>query len=157
MFQASIKQTEPLTVAYLPMQGPYNQIPDGYRKLYEWIDHYGLQPAGMPEAIYLTTPETTPEPEALWELWAPVAPGLSETEPAEDHIGVKQVAQETVASAMHRGSYDTLSSTYEALGNWVAENGYVPVGPPREIYMSPAEIPPEDTLTEIQFPVQRTA
>lgn len=157
MIEATVKETEPLTVAYLPMRGEYAQIPDGYRQLYEWIDHYGLQPAGMPEAVYLTAPETTPQDEAMWELWAPVAPGLAETEPSDDRIGVKLVAQETVASTVHRGPYDALGSVYEELTKWTEDNGYTMIGPPREVYLTGPDTPQSETLTEIQFPIQRVA
>lgn len=157
MLEATIKETERQTVAYLTMHGPYDQVPDGYRRLYEWIDHYGLQPAGMPEAVFITVPDETPESEAQWELWAPVASGLSETEPTDDHIGVKMVAEETVASARHRGPYEEVGDTYSELAKWIADNGYTPVAPSREVYFSGPETPPEEVLTEIQIPVQRIA
>jgi len=157
MLEASIKQTEPMTVAFKVMRGSYNQIPEGYGQLYGWVGHYGLQPAGMPAAIYLTIPDVTPEAEAEWELWAPIAGGAGDVGPDEQGFGVKRIEPETVASAMFKGPYDQIAPVYEQLDAWVAENGYSVVGPPREIYHSdPDEVPPEEYLTEVQMPVAKT-
>lgn len=156
MQDAQIKTTGPLTVAYAVMHGPYAQIPEGYARLYQWVEHYGLQPAGMPEAIYLTQPDVTPEDQAEYELWAPIAGGAGTTSPEEDGIGVKRIEAETVAATMHKGRYDDLPQTYSRLMSWIGDNGYQVVGPPREVYFSdPNESGPEETLTEIQFPVAR--
>lgn len=110
----------------------------------------------MPQAVYLTSPEMVPQQEAAWELLAPVAPVPSEVESDEDFMGVKTIAEQTVASAIHRGSYDSVEETYEALSQWIVQNGYTVVGPPREIYYSDPEVMPvEETLTEVVFPVER--
>lgn len=156
MLDVQLKQTEPATVAFLHMSGGYDQIPDGYRQLYEWVGNHGLQPVGMPEAVYFTNPEEVPPDKAEWELWAPVAPVAEQPEPAADRMGVKSVGRLTVAAATHKGTYDSIESTYRALGQWIAENGYMIVGPSHEVYFSdPEKVPPEETLTEIRFPVER--
>ena len=158
MSEPSIKQTEPMTVAFLPMRGAYRQVPLALGRLYAWVSQQGLTPAGMPVAEYLSNPQVTPEDEALWEVWAPVAeqPGLDEAQPGDAGIGVKRIPAMTVATVMHRGPYETMAETYESLGAWVAEQGYVMAGAPREAYHSdPAKVPPEEYLTEVSFPVQR--
>lgn len=155
MQDAQIKTAGPLTVAYAVMHGPYSQMPEGYGRLYQWIEHYGLQPTGMPEAIYLTLPDVTPEDQAEYELWAPIAGGAGTTSPEEDGVGVKRIEAETVAATVHRGSYDDLPATYSELYRWVGEHGYQVVGPPREVYLSDPKTGPEETLTEIQFPVTK--
>jgi effector-binding domain-containing protein len=155
MLEPTIKQTDPVTVAYKAMRGEYAQIPEGYRSLYTWVDHYGLRPTGAPQAIFLTMPEITPEGAAEWELWAPIAGGAGNTSPDEEGFGVKRVEPETVASVMHKGPYNTLDQTYRQLEAWVAEQGYQVVGPPREVYLTKPDTPPEDVLTEVQMPVAR--
>lgn len=156
MTTPSIVQTEPLTVAYLTMRGSYAQTPEGLGRLYAWIGTHGLQPTGMPTAVYLTVPAETPESEAVWELWAPVAGEAGAAEPGPAGIGIKQVASVTAATVMHKGPYDSVASSYESLGQWIAENGYSFAGPPMERYYSdPAEVPPEEYLTEILIPVRR--
>jgi DNA gyrase inhibitor GyrI len=68
MFEPSIKQLDAQVVAFLAVKGPYSLIPESYGTLYGWLAHQGLQPVGMPAAVYLTAPDETPESEALWEL-----------------------------------------------------------------------------------------
>jgi effector-binding domain-containing protein len=154
--EATIKTAEPVTVAFKVMHGPYAQMAEGMGALYAWVEHYGLVPTGMPAAIYLTVPSVTPEAEAEWEIWAPIAGGAGDTAPDDQGFGVKRIEAETVASAIHKGPYEELAEAYAALVTWVAEQGYQIVGPPREFYHSdPAEVPPEEYLTEIQLPVAR--
>lgn len=156
MFEPSIKQVDPMTVAFAAMSGSYQQMPLAMGTLYTWVSKRGMQPAGMPMGVYLDDPATVPESQARWEVWAPVAGDHAEEGPDEKGLGIKRFPAMTVASVAHRGPYDTVAPTYEALGAWVAEQGYVMAGPPREAYMSdPAAVPPEEYLTEIQFPVQR--
>lgn len=115
-----------------------------------------MQPVGMPMGVYVTDPQSAPESEALREVWAPVAGDPAGEGPDEKGLGIKKLPAMTVASVIHRGPYDTIAPTYEALGAWVAEQGYVIAGPPREAYLNdPSTAAPEDYLTEIQLPVQR--
>ncbi|MBE0477241.1 MAG: GyrI-like domain-containing protein [Coriobacteriia bacterium] len=155
MFQAEIKQTEPMTVAFLSRRGPYSLIPEGFAELYGWVREYEHVPEGKPMAVFLTGPER-PEDEAAWELWAPIEGGEIAFGPDERGLGVKQVEPATVASAMHTGPYETIEPTYRRLAEWAGEQGYGITGPPRELYYSdPRKTPPEEYLTEIQFPVRK--
>jgi effector-binding domain-containing protein len=156
MFEPSVKQTEPMTVAFVAMSGRYEQIPLAFGILYSWVSSRGLEPVGMPLAVYLNDPQNVPESEAMWEVWAPVAGDLAEEGPDAKGFGIRKLPAMTVASVIHRGPYDTVAPTYEVLGTWVAEQGYIIAGPPREAYLNdPSTATPEDYLTEIQFPVQR--
>ncbi len=156
MIEASIKQTEPTTVAYIQMRGAYQQMPLAMGQLYAWIGGHGMQPTGMPMGVYLDDPATVPESGARWEVWAPVAGGVDETAPNEGGIGVKHIPAMTVASTVYKGPYEGVASTYEALGEWLAGKGYVMAGPPMETYLNdPGDVSQEDALTEVVFPVQR--
>jgi len=155
MTEPCIATTEPASVAFITMRGPYSQTPEGLGRLYAWIGHHALQPVGMPAAVYLTAPADTPEADARWELWAPVAGDVAEREPDAAGVGVKHIESATVASVMYKGPYENIPPTYEMLGRWIAENGYVPAGPPMERYYSdPADVPPEEYLTEVLMPVR---
>jgi effector-binding domain-containing protein len=61
------------------------------------------------------------------------------------------------ASGVHVGPYDTVSTTHEPLGAWIAGNGLAIAGPPREVYLSPPTVPPEQIRTIVEFPVSRVA
>lgn len=154
MSEAGVKKTEPMVVAFLSMRGAYAQIPEGFDRLYGYTSANDLTPMGPPHAVYLTPPER-PEAEAEWELWAPVAGQVEPRKPDEHGCGVKKVPGKTVAWVMHMGPYETIAPTYEGLARWIAENGHVMTGPPEEIYFSdPDQVPAEEYLTEIQFPIE---
>jgi len=154
VFEPSVKNVDALFVAYKLMTGEYSTTPQGLGELYEWIGRSGMTPAGMPQAVYLTMPETTPEEEALWELWAPVVGDTPEREPDDNGLGIKLVPETKVASLMYQGPYDGIGPSYTRLFTWMTENGFVPAGPPRELwYSDPAVTEPKDYLTEIQMPI----
>jgi effector-binding domain-containing protein len=154
MSEPKIKQTAPQTVAFITMRGSYDQTPAGYGRLYEWVTRRRLTPAGMPAAVYLTVPSAAPGVEAIWELWAPVAPDAEAAEPDESGVGIKQIQPMMVASVVYTGPYDGVGPTYEAMWAWIRANGYVPAGPPMEVYHSdPEDTPPEESVTEILMPV----
>lgn len=156
MFEPEIKHAEEGPVAFIEMHGPYDQIPEGYGKLYGWIGAHGLTPAHdrMPAAVYLTMPEETPEESAVWELHAPLASDAEEMPCDESGVGIKRLEACRVASIMHKGPYDSVGPDYDALTEWIARKGHAIAGPPMEIYYSdPAETAPEDYLTEIRFPI----
>lgn len=156
MFEAQIKQTDPMSVAYVQMRGPYQQMPLAMGMLYGWIGKRNLQPAGAPLGVYLSNPQTVPESEALWEVWAPLSGDVEAVDPDAADIGIKKLPSMTVASTVHLGPYEGVSPTYAALGEWVLGNGYILVGPPMEAYVSdPEKTLPEEYETEIMFPVQK--
>ncbi len=158
MSEPHVKQTDPQSVAFIAMRGPYTQTPEGYGRLYGWIGSRGLVPTGMPHAVYLTMPSETLEDKAIWELWAPVEGNPPEVEPDATGIGVKRIAPMTVVSVMHRGPYESVGPTYESVWAWIGARSYTVAGPPMEIYYSdPAKVPPEEYLTEIQIPVAPAA
>ena len=66
----------------------------------------------------------------------------------------------TMACTIHNGPFVTIGEAYNAIGKWITDNGYRIVGPCREIYLHPNENGSQtdpNTVTEIQFPVERAA
>jgi effector-binding domain-containing protein len=62
-----------------------------------------------------------------------------------------------MAATIHKGSYESISGAYNAMGKWIETNGYQIVGPPREIYLTdPSKTKPSEYVTEIQFPITKT-
>jgi len=154
--EVRVKKTEPMTVAFLSMKGPYTLIGDSFGKLYGWIGEKGYVPAGPPMGVYFNAPGQVPESELAWELAAPLAGDVAPSGPDERGISVKKVEGAEVASTMHKGPFEQVGTTYGALVAWIMENGYEIVGPSTEVYLSnPAETPPEELLTEVTFPVRR--
>ena len=62
-----------------------------------------------------------------------------------------------VASIFHKGSYDTLSSSYEIAMRYVEENGYEIAGPIRESYIDGVWNKEDESqwLSEIQIPIRK--
>jgi len=155
MSEPTIVAVGPTTVAVLRMTGSFAQIPEGYGRLYAWVTAHGLQPVGMPSAVYLTMPDV-PESDAIWELWAPVGAGVPEAEADESGIAIRHVPGYEALSVMHVGPYDSIAPTYEAAMQWMGIQGYQMDGPPMERYYSdPDEVPPEEYQTEVLLPVSK--
>ncbi|MBN2511159.1 MAG: MerR family transcriptional regulator [Spirochaetales bacterium] len=82
------------------------------------------------------------------------------TSPCRDSDKVKfktiQGWQET-ACLKHRGPYETLSHTYNALFSWINDNSWEPADNPRECYIDGIwnKETPADWLTEVQVPVKK--
>ncbi len=62
-----------------------------------------------------------------------------------------------MASLMVAGPFENISPAFNALAEWVENNGFVPAGPSRQIcHKGPwCESNPENYLTEIQYPVRK--
>lgn len=58
-----------------------------------------------------------------------------------------------VAVTTHRGSYESLAPVYAALSGWILTNGHVMAGPPREVYLTGPEVPQEQHVTEVFWPI----
>jgi effector-binding domain-containing protein len=155
MIDVQLKTTDPETVAFVAMQGPYEQIPEAMGRLYGWVGQHGLQPVGMPAGVYLTDPAAGQE-QARWEVRTPVAGDVPDMPIDDACCGIKHVYPHLVAFAMHKGPYETIGTTYADLASWIAANGFEVVGPPEELYYSdPATTAPDDYLTEIRFQVAK--
>jgi len=154
--KVTVKKTEPMTVAFISMKGPYSLIQEAFGRLYGWIGEKGYIPAGPPMGTYFNDPQQVPAAELLWELCSPIAGKVTPSGPNKQGLGVKRVKRAEVASTMHKGPYDKIGSVYGALVGWILENGYHIAGPPEEVYLSdPGKTPPKELLTEVRFPVRK--
>lgn len=64
-------------------------------------------------------------------------------------------AVESMACAVHHGSFATIGRAYGALLGWIEANGYRVNGPNRELYLRGGEQDDTDYVTEVQFPVEK--
>ncbi|MCI4659493.1 MerR family transcriptional regulator [Cryobacterium zhongshanensis] len=67
------------------------------------------------------------------------------------------VASADLVVAAHRGTDDTIAEVYGALGRYVAEHGISASGPIRETYLVRSTSAQDETVTEIGWPVIRSA
>ena len=154
--EVTIKKTEPRTVAFVAMKGPYAKIPEAFPRLFGWIAEKGYIPAGPPMGVYFNAPGQVPDEELLWEVQCPIGGEVAPSGPDEQGLGVKRVEGAEVASTMHKGPFDQVGATFGALAGWIMENGYEIAGAGEEIYLSdPEKTPPGELLTELRFPVRK--
>lgn len=88
------------------------------------------------------------------EVCEPITDELTESR----RVKVRSLPASTMACAVHNGPFVTISEAYAAIGKWIESNGYRIVGPCREVYLKPAKNGSQtdpDTVTEIQFPVEK--
>jgi DNA-binding transcriptional MerR regulator len=70
---------------------------------------------------------------------------------ARKHAGqVRNLPSATLACVIHRGSDESVPSTYAAARRWIAAHGFTVVGPNREWYLGGG---PDEPVMEIQFPI----
>jgi hypothetical protein len=55
----------------------------------------------------------------------------------------------------HVGGPDTIGDAWMALSDWMDREGWEPAGPCREVYLSPNDVPTQEWVTELHFPVTR--
>lgn len=88
------------------------------------------------------------------EVIEPIIGDISET----DRIKVKVLeGVKEMACVVHEGSFQTLHMAYNAISQWIEENGYEIIGSQRELYLKGEWITnnPDEYVTEIQFPVRK--
>jgi effector-binding domain-containing protein len=151
-----VKRIGPVTVAFNGVTGGYDRIPDAFGKLYDWIGRKGYKPRGPAIMVYHTVPGEVSDAEARWEVRSALSGDIAESAPDSEGLGVKPLGESLAATVMHKGPYERLEQTYEALLGWIAENGYEITGPLEELYYNePAETPTEELLTELRLAARK--
>ena len=96
------------------------------------------------------------EPKGDWdvEVCEPITVNLTESK----RVKVQTLPAATLACTIHHGPFATIPEAYAAVGKWIDTNGYRITGPCREVYLNPSKNGSQtdpDTVTEIQFPVEK--
>jgi DNA-binding transcriptional MerR regulator len=141
-----------------PEQGPLWQELDGYLALQR------VHPVGACFTMYYD--DEFKERDWDVEVCEPIdaelgestlAPGAS----AGESIKVQLLpAVDSLACTIHHGPFVTIGEAYNAIGQWITDNGYRITGPCREFYLKPSKNNSQtdpNTVTEIQFPVEKIA
>lgn len=82
---------------------------------------------------------------------------VTEMKPDFDDVVFKEAPAVTVASVMHKGSYDELPSAYAFIFKWIEENGYNVADMPRTSYIDGVwnKSSEAEWLTEVQVPIAK--
>jgi DNA-binding transcriptional MerR regulator len=79
----------------------------------------------------------------------------TQTVQASGRITVVDLPVVEVASVIHRGSMERVTTVYEALVRWIDDSGYRLAGRSRELYHQFDLADPSANVTELQMPVSR--
>lgn len=72
----------------------------------------------------------------------------------EIEVTVKEIAPVTVAFIAARGPFTRIPESFGSLYGWIAQNGYVPLGPPSGVYFNIRNVSPDDELIwEVRSPI----
>jgi len=143
---------ENFTYVALECQGPYTLVPQKLGELMAEMQKQGQEMLAGPSMIYYNSPAQVKPEELKWDVCVPV----HAMEKAAPPLKKGEYKHATVAEVIYKGPYDSVSSAYPALMEFIARNGYAVGGPVCETYMDdPTSTKPEDCRTLIVVPVQK--
>ena len=135
-----------LRIAGIRHIGPYNEIGREFGRLGGLLK--GPPPAGSQMiALFHDDPAVTPPD----KLRADAALTLPASTPAPSGLIEQHVPAGRYAKAIHRGGYEGLPATWNALkSEWLPKSGHKMGGPSYEVYVNnPMTAAKDDLLTEI--------
>lgn len=120
------------------------EIGKAFQAIAAYLDEIGEQPEDAPFAGYFNMDME----ELDVEMGFPVAKTL----PGKGDIKVSKIPAGKKATCMFKGPYSAMAPIYNAMNQWMSENGYQPSGVVYEFYYnSPIEVPESELLTKIVF------
>jgi effector-binding domain-containing protein len=91
----------------------FDTLVDAFKSLNEYLDKQGIKSAGPAMTIYTETDDTG----FSFEAAVPIA--AAPANPPKGDIAVAQAPSGRALKFVHRGSYDAMDSTYEAITNYL--------------------------------------
>ena len=143
-------------VACIHTTGPITGIRDLMTRLYAALDGAGVATAGPSMARFFS--EEFDPTNTEYEVCVPIAPRADGSVP--DTIGEARTDIIPAHQAMvteHRGSYDSVNVSYEAIGEEINAVGYAVAGPATEVFLKGPESTSDasEYVTELRLPVAR--
>lgn len=141
-YQCKLVKQDPLTVLSVRMRTAVKDLPDAigreYGRIYAYMQEIGAQPVEAPFVGYFNMDMNDLDV----EIGFPVAKEVE----GKNEIQCGQIQSGTYAETLHIGSYDDLKTAYEALMQWMEENGHEAMGIGYEFYLNDPETTPEQEL-----------
>jgi effector-binding domain-containing protein len=122
-----------------------------FGEVYGHLGARGAEPMGPPFVIYHGAP-VGDDPFDI-EVCAPVARAVDPPPGWQ----TQELPAGMFVTLLHVGPYDTVGVAYETVLAWIPEHGYAVAGPPREVYLSEPETPPDQIRTIVEVPVVEAA
>ena len=120
----------------------------------QYLGELGEQPAGMPFAAYHNVDMQNLDSMDMQNLDIEIGFPVVHRIAGKGEIHAGEFPGGKLASVMHIGPYDQVGPAYDALAQWAKDHGYESTGVAYEIYFSEPETPPQETRTEIVFPLK---
>jgi effector-binding domain-containing protein len=150
--EIKIKTTEKIRFAYLKNLGPYWEMTPLFAQVGKYAMEKGI--TGELMGIYYDDPAVVPPDSLRSEIGISVPEDYEPDPPFQ----ARELLPQQVVFAVLKGPYDEIAKEYGEIMKWIEENGYMVVGPPREIYLKGGEeVPVSEFLTEVQFPVAKSS
>lgn len=166
-YDVVLKKVEPQTVVairdVIPTYGDQGPL---WRRLAAYLAQQGVAVAAPSLTLYYDSEYR--ERDVDVETATPVSAPL----PGSEQVTVRELpGVATMATVIHRGSYEAIGQAYTALLSWIEANGYRIVGPNREVYLRCGDAgyddptvyadyltdDPAEYVTEVQFPVVKAS
>lgn len=152
MSDCSLVTTAPVTVAVRTYTGPARGAGAAFDQVLSWANVYHVEQWGPLMGVYFDAPD--PETALEAEAWLPVPEGTGLPESDDDHVELRVVEAEPVASLTHRGFPDGVSEALTALLGWMREQGLERSSScHRQVYHHAPEGRPGEWVVEVQVPV----
>jgi effector-binding domain-containing protein len=127
----------------------FETIVDGFKAVNGYLKKAGIKPAGPPMTIYTSTNDTS------FQFRAAVPLAEAPKEPPTGDIAVAKTTPGKAYKFVHRGSYDDMDTTYDAITNFLDEKQLDAKGLFIEQYVTdPITTPQEKLVVEVFVPVK---
>ena len=127
----------------------FDTLIDAFKSLNEYLDKQGIKPNGPAMTIYTQTDDTGFSFEAAMPIAAAPA------NPPKGDIAVGQAPSGKAFKFVHRGSYDAMDSSYEAITNYLDDKGLEAKDLFIEEYASdPGKTDPDQLVINVFVPVK---
>ncbi len=153
MAEHEIIETNPQPYIFIEKEcafGPDMQplYADAFGKLWNFRTEHGIVPAGPPMSVTMSVQGNR----SRFRVSLPV--GVEDARKATGEIAFDTLPAGRAVHVTHTGSYEKLGETYDALMQWMGDNGHTPNMPCWEVYADdPGEVPEEKLRTEIYMPI----
>jgi tRNA-Thr(GGU) m(6)t(6)A37 methyltransferase TsaA len=145
-----LKTVKENQVASISHVGPVEEMGELIGELTGWVIQKGLQVTQPPFVVYYTSPmEVSPE-KMEYEVGIPFNGNTN----GDAKVKIKIIPKHKTISTIFKGPYQEIGPVYAEIMQHIMEGKYEMIGAPREAYLNnPTEVPENELLTEVIFPV----
>ena len=127
----------------------FETIVDSFKTVYTFLDRQGLKPAGPAMAIYTSSDDSG------FEFQAALPIAETPKNPPQGDLTVGTSPEGKALKFVHRGSYDSLDATYDAITHYLDEKKIEAKDLYVEQYVTDLLTTPEDSLViEVLVPIK---